>query len=76
MKKYNKTYGTVAEMHRRFRIFRRNMLKVDHLQATERGTAKYGPTFFADLTGSKDIIEKVIVILCIQRKSFGPDTWV
>ena len=33
-----------------FRVFRENMEKVQFLRETERGTGKYGPTIFADLT--------------------------
>ena len=33
-----------------FRVFRENMEKVQFLRETEKGTGKYGPTIFADLT--------------------------
>lgn len=51
MKQHNKSYKTKAEFKRRFKIFHQNMKKVHILQQNERGTAKYGPTKFADLTG-------------------------
>lgn len=51
MKQHNKTYKNKAEFKRRFRIFHQNMKKAHILQQNERGTAKYGPTKFADLSG-------------------------
>nr|CAD7396221.1 unnamed protein product [Timema poppensis] len=48
---YNKNYPSKAEHKRRYHIFRANMKRVDLLQRTEQGTAKYGATQFADLTG-------------------------
>lgn len=51
MKQHNKTYKNKAEFKKRFRIFHQNMKKAHILQQNERGTAKYGPTKFADLTG-------------------------
>jgi hypothetical protein len=50
VKKYNKQYQSEAEYERRFHIFRANMKKVERLQKTEKGTAIYGATQFADLT--------------------------
>ncbi|XP_068086038.1 uncharacterized protein [Anabrus simplex] len=47
---HKKVYANKAEMKRRFHIFRANMKKVQLLQQTEQGTAKYGATQFADLT--------------------------
>lgn len=51
MKQHNKTYKNKAEFKKRFKIFHQNMKKAHILQQNERGTAKYGPTKFADLTG-------------------------
>ena len=51
MNQQNKSYKNKAEFKRRFKIFHQNMKKVHILQQNERGTAKYGPTKFADLTG-------------------------
>nr|XP_045592804.1 cathepsin F-like isoform X2 [Procambarus clarkii] len=50
MKQHNKAYKSQAEFKKRFNIFRQNMKKVHILQQNERGSAKYGPTKFADLT--------------------------
>nr|XP_027214003.1 cathepsin L-like isoform X2 [Penaeus vannamei] len=50
MKKHNRSYDSQHEFKKRFSIFRHNMKKVHILQQSERGTAKYGPTKFADLT--------------------------
>ncbi|XP_045131989.1 cathepsin L-like isoform X8 [Portunus trituberculatus] len=50
MKQHNKSYKNKAEFKKRFKIFHQNMKKVHILQQNERGTAKYGPTKFADLT--------------------------
>ncbi len=52
VEKYNRTYETQEEYQRRFGIFKDNMRKVKLLQENERGTAIYGATAFADLTGS------------------------
>ena len=52
LKKYNKKYDAAnGEYKRRFHIFRGNLKKIDLLQKTEQGTATYGVTQFADLTG-------------------------
>nr|CAD7425771.1 unnamed protein product [Timema monikensis] len=53
MTRYNKNYPSKAEHKRRYHIFRANMKKVDLLQRTEQGTAKYGATQFADLTADE-----------------------
>ncbi|XP_042873858.1 cathepsin L-like isoform X3 [Penaeus japonicus] len=50
MKKYNKAYNSQSEFKKRFSIFRQNLKKIHILQQSERGTAKYGPTKFSDLT--------------------------
>jgi len=50
MERHEKKYDSEEEFRRRFHIFRANMKKVQYLQETEQGTAKYGPTRFADLT--------------------------
>ncbi|XP_050718457.1 trophozoite cysteine proteinase-like isoform X10 [Eriocheir sinensis] len=50
MKQHSKTYKNKAEFKKRFKIFHQNMKKAHILQQNERGTAKYGPTKFADLT--------------------------
>ncbi|XP_063233965.1 uncharacterized protein LOC134537443 isoform X2 [Bacillus rossius redtenbacheri] len=51
--RFNKVYGSKAEYKRRYHIFKANMKKVELLQETERGTAKYGATQFADLTAKE-----------------------
>lgn len=50
---HNKYYPKKEEYHRRLRIFRANLKKIQILQETEQGTATYGPTVFADLTSSE-----------------------
>uniref|UniRef100_A0A8D8LX28 Cysteine proteinase CG12163 n=1 Tax=Cacopsylla melanoneura TaxID=428564 RepID=A0A8D8LX28_9HEMI len=51
--KFNKSYDTKEEYHRRLRIFRANLKKIQVLQETEQGTGIYGPTIFADMTSSE-----------------------
>ncbi|CAG2056697.1 unnamed protein product [Timema podura] len=53
MTRYNKNYPSKAEHKRRYHIFRANMKRVEQLQRTEQGTAKYGATQFADLTAAE-----------------------
>ena len=36
----------------RFEVFKSNMAKAKVLQEAEQATAKYGATFFADMTGN------------------------
>uniref|UniRef100_A0A4V2H8R1 U88-Liphistoxin-Lth1a_1 n=1 Tax=Liphistius thaleban TaxID=1905330 RepID=A0A4V2H8R1_9ARAC len=48
--KYNKEYKSEEEREARFRVFQRNLRKINYLNDFERGTAKYGVTAFADLT--------------------------
>ncbi|CAG0916083.1 unnamed protein product [Notodromas monacha] len=48
-KRHKKEYSP-EERKRRFAIFKENMLKIAELQKNEQGTAKYGPTKFADLS--------------------------
>ncbi|GAB6033787.1 hypothetical protein CHUAL_013955 [Chamberlinius hualienensis] len=50
---YNKKYVNRREYIKRFGIFLDNMKKVNKLQETERGTAVYGATQFADLTAEE-----------------------
>lgn len=40
-----------TETEKRFKIFTKNLKKIDLLNRNERGTAKYGVTRFSDLTG-------------------------
>jgi hypothetical protein len=51
-KKYKKKYGSDVEREKRFHIFQENMKKIAELQKHEQGTAKYGVTRFADLSGA------------------------
>lgn len=48
--KHSKVYKNKAEFKNRFEIFKQNMKKIDIFTQNEQGTAKYGPTMFADLT--------------------------
>lgn len=50
MRKHNKQYSSKTEFKNRFGIFRQNMKTIKLLNENEQGTAKYGPTMFADLT--------------------------
>lgn len=49
--KHGKKYENGHEYYRRFLIFKANLRKIDYLQRTEQGSAKYGVTEMADLTG-------------------------
>lgn len=51
--KHNKSYPSKEEYHKRLRIFRANLKKIQVLQETEQGSGVYGPTIFADLTSSE-----------------------
>jgi C1A family cysteine protease len=53
MKEHNKEYKNKLEYDEKFAIFRENMKKVQFLSDTERGTAFYGTTKFADLTAEE-----------------------
>jgi cathepsin F len=46
---FNRKYGSEEERRQRFRTFRVNMFIARVLQETERGSAKYGATKFADV---------------------------
>merc|ERR1711962_810579 len=50
MQQFNRSYNSQKEFKKRYSIFRQNMKKVHVLQQNEKGSAKYGPTKFADLT--------------------------
>lgn len=50
MQQFNRSYSGQKEFKKRYSIFRQNMKKVHVLQQNEKGSAKYGPTKFADLT--------------------------
>ena len=54
--KYNRRYKSQAEYKHRFHIYRANMKKVELLKKTEKGTAVYGATQFADLSCNYDIL--------------------
>ena len=51
MKQYKKSYNNHLDYKKRLEIFTQNMKKVHMLQQNELGTATYGITKFADLTG-------------------------
>jgi len=53
MRAHNKDYADFGEYQRRFQIFKENMLKVQFLRETERGTGIYGGSRFADLTAEE-----------------------
>ena len=40
-----------TEKEKRFKIFQKNLKKIDLMNRNERGTAEYGINKFADLTG-------------------------
>merc|ERR1719430_1581444 len=50
MVQFNRSYSNQKEFKKRYSIFRQNMKKVHVLQQNEKGSAKYGPTKFSDLT--------------------------
>jgi len=50
--KFNKKYESTEEYQYRLGVFQENMKKVKLLQENELGTATYGATEFADLTGN------------------------
>ncbi len=50
IKKHERNYANKHEHNFRFKIFKRNLYKIDQLNEKEQGTAKYGITDFADLT--------------------------
>ena len=49
--KFNITYSDNGEYIKRLEIFKKNLQKIKVVQELELGTAKYGITKFADLTG-------------------------
>jgi cathepsin F len=53
MENFDKKYDSQEEYTYRLGIFKENMKKVTLLENSEQGTAKYGPTIFADLTEEK-----------------------
>jgi len=59
METYGKQYGPEEYRHR-LTIFKDNMEKVRLLQKTEQGTAVYGTTLFADLTGRFRFLQKQV----------------
>ncbi|XP_034238898.1 uncharacterized protein LOC117643876 isoform X1 [Thrips palmi] len=50
MRRFNKTYVSDEELQKRYNIFQHNLKYIRHMQDQEQGTARYGPTIFADLT--------------------------
>jgi len=71
VKKFGKSYEDKHEYKRRYRIFRENMEKVQFLRETERGTGKYGPTIFADLTEEEFKAQKLGLKIPSGLKSNG-----
>jgi len=51
--RYNKVYQSKSEEAQKYEIFKQNMKKIHHLQATERGSGRYGATQFADISESE-----------------------
>lgn len=68
MEKHLKIYKTSEEFKKRFRIFRANLKKIAFLQSYEQGTAKYGPTEFADL--SSKYLRIIWFIICTYHLVF------
>lgn len=50
---YMKKYATEAEAINRFSYFKENMKMVEKIQAKEKGSAKYGPNKFSDLSADE-----------------------
>ena len=48
---YSKQYADKNEAAKRFAFFKDNMKMVEKIQAKEKGSGKYGPTKFSDLSG-------------------------
>lgn len=65
--KHNKKYEDRSEFKRRFKIFRQNMKKVYYLNQNEQGTAKYGPTIFADLTEKEFALYKGLDLKLVHK---------
>jgi hypothetical protein len=92
MAKHGKSYANEAEHRRRFRIFRANLRKIQALQDTEQGTARYGITQFADLTSKfthisscqnvvfdelpNHVVRALTFITIPQSKNSNNGTWV
>lgn len=53
IKKHNRNYVSKYEHGFRFKIFKKNLHKIEQLNKHESGTAKYGITHFADLTAKE-----------------------
>ncbi|XP_014675448.1 PREDICTED: cathepsin F-like [Priapulus caudatus] len=53
MTDFNKTYESKDDMMYRYKVFRQNMKSAFKLQKADQGTATYGATQFADLTGEE-----------------------
>lgn len=53
MRAHNREYADFEQYQKRYTIFKENMLKVQFLKETERGTGTYGATKFADLTAEE-----------------------
>ena len=51
MDTHKKEYAEHAEFQKRFSIFRRNLHRIKQFQREERGSATYGITQYADMTG-------------------------
>lgn len=51
VREHAKWYPNAIERARRFGIFRRNLKQIDLLNSKEQGTAVYGITKYADMTG-------------------------
>ena len=54
---YSKKYTTETEAAKRFAHFKDNMKLVEKIQAKEKGSAKYGPNKFSDLSGKRQILD-------------------
>jgi len=50
---YSKKYDNENEAARRFAYFKENMKAVEKIQAKEKGSGKYGPTKFSDLSAEE-----------------------
>ena len=53
----------------RFEVFKSNMAKAKVLQEAEQATAKYGATFFADMTGNNHPLRLKIKIISQSMSS-------
>lgn len=68
IKKHERDYTNKHEHNFRFKIFKRNLYKIEQLNNNEQGTAKYGITEFADLT-HKEYLHKTGLVMSDRHEN-------